>query len=381
MTEATISTLGGSSSHSRNLTEWTQKHGRKILAALGVALVLALAIYLLFLRPGTTPTAAGEASTALTVTTATPQRTTWSDSVTGRGVVAPWQEASISAQIGSYQLVDVRVNVGAYVRRGQVLARLNPAILRAEVSELEARQAQAVAEDRRARGLQEVGGISDQEALRYATEAKTVAALLAAKRLELQYTTIRAPDDGLISAREATLGAVVSPGQELFRLIRRNRLEWRGEIAARDFLAVRQGQTVTLTLPDGGSAEARIRDLAPSLDPETRLGIVYADILPGSAARAGMYVEGDIAMGESAALTVPAESVVTRDGRNYVMLLSRASGTSKVTLRGVTTGRRESREVEITDGLAGNAILVRRGAAFLDDGDIVTIAGTGTRRP
>ncbi|PZQ21696.1 MAG: efflux RND transporter periplasmic adaptor subunit [Sphingopyxis macrogoltabida] len=322
-----------------------------------------------------------EASAALTVTVATPGRVIWTDSLSAQGVISAWQEASIGTQVGSYQLIDVKVNVGDQVRRGQVLARLNPALLRAEEAELVARQMQAAANDARARGLQEVGGISDQEALQFATEARTAAALLAAKRLELRYTAIVAPDDGVISARMATLGAVVPAGQELFRMIRQNRLEWRGELDAEQLKSVRKGQAVALTLPDGGIARAVVRQVAPALTDTSRLAVVYADIVPGSIARAEMYVSGAIAVGDSPALVVPAECVVIRDGRSFVILAPGSAKTAKVTLRGVTTGRRNGGLIEIERGLSGSERLVQRGAAFLKEGDPVAIARPGKAQP
>jgi hypothetical protein len=164
-------------------------------------------------------------------------------------------------------------------------------------------------------------------------------------------------------------------------MIRKNRLEWRGELTAQHLVVARHDQMVTLSLPGGGSARAKIRAFAPALDAASRLGIVYADILPGSSARAGMYANGAIAVGQSAALVVPAECVVIRDGRSYVMLLSRPGKRSDVALRAVTTGRRKHDQVEIAHGLTGTEQLVRRGAAFLDDGDVVDIADAGKARP
>ena len=358
---------------------------RRRARAIGIGLVLLLvaggSLHQLILKPEERPAASGPSHAALTVTTARPRRMTWPDVLVAQGAIAPWEEASVGTQIGSYQLTEVRANVGDQVRRGQVLARLNPALLRAEEVQLVARHAQADANDRRARGLQGAGGISDQEALQFATEARTTSALLAAKRLELQYTYIRAPDDGVISARSATTGAVVPAGQELFRMIRKNRLEWRGELTAQHIAVARRGQMITLSLPGGSKARAKIREFAPTLDATSRLGIVYADLLPGSPARAGMYANGAIAVGESGALVVPAECVVIRDGRSYVMLLSTPGKRSDVALRAVTTGRRNGDQVEIVRGLTGTEHLVRRGAAFLDDGDVVDIADAGKARP
>ena len=54
------------------------------------------------------------------------------------------------------------------------------------------------------------------------------------QQLRLRQTRVLAPDNGVISARSATVGAVLPAGQELFRLIRQGRLEWRAEVAAAD---------------------------------------------------------------------------------------------------------------------------------------------------
>lgn len=357
------------------------RHSRwKIVGTAAAMLILAGAICYVVLRPADGQSTSRQPHAALSVTTAVPRRMTWPDVLNAQGAIAAWEEASIGTQIGSYRLTEIRANVGDQVKRGQVLARLNPALLRAEEAQLLARRAQADANDRRARGLQAAGGISDQDALQFATEARTATALLSAKRLELDYTAIRAPDDGVISARSATTGAVVPAGQELFRMIRQNRLEWRGELTATQIRVARRGQTIALDLPDGTGARAKIREFAPTLDAQTRLGIVYADILPGSRARAGMYAEGAIAVGRSPALVVPAECIVIRDGRTYVMMLPSSGERSIVRLRGVTTGRRHGDGVEITRGLARAERLVRRGAAFLDDGDMVDIVDAGKTR-
>lgn len=318
---------------------------------------------------------------ALTVTVVTPMHEIWPNTLVAQGVIAAWEEASIGTQIGSYQLIDIRANVGDQVSRGQVLARLNPALLKAEEAQLQARHEQALTNDHRAKALLTAGGISDQEALQYATEARTTNALLAAKQLELRYTAILAPDDGAITARSATLGAVAPTGQELFRMIRKNRLEWRGELTSEQIGLARKGQSVTLALPDGTSANAKIREFAPAFDPATRLGIIYADIPPGSAARAGMYVTGSIGVSRSSALIVPAECIVIRDGRSYVMLAERSGKISSAASRAVEVGRRNSQFVEILSGLGGNEQLVRRGAALLNDGDLIRIAPTKMARP
>lgn len=330
--------------------------------------------YLIFSAKAAQTPAAAQSVPALTVTVSTPERVVWPDIVSASGAIAPWQEASISAQIGSYQLVEVGVNVGDQVRRGQVLARLNPALLRAEEAQLLARYEQAKANSQRALDLKSSGGVSDQEVLAAETEAKTATAVLAAKQLELRYTAVLAPDDGVITARTATLGAVVPPGQELFRMIRQNRLEWRGELTAPEIKAVAIGRKIGLTLPDGSRANAVVRQTAPAMDAQSRLALVYADVAPGSRARAGMYVTGEIAVGESSGLAAPADCLVIRDGRSYVMVVDEGRGPPTVRVRAVKPGRRNGGLIEILDGVGGNERLVVSGAGFLNDGDVVRIA-------
>ena len=350
---------------------------RSVLAAMMAAALLAGAWYLLSDdSEGDGATAQEQRTPALTVTTATPRSVIWPITITASGSIAAWQEASVGAQIGGYQIVEVRVNVGDQVRRGDVLARFDSALLRAEEAQLLANDEQAIADRDRALALQREGAISDQEVLKLVTAAKVSAALLASKRLQLRYTDVVAPDDGVISARSATLGAVPAPGEELFRLIRDGRLEWRGELTAAQLSSVNKGQSVELALPDGSTAFARVREIAPSLDERSRLGVIYADITPGSHARAGMFANGNIVVGTATALVVPAECVVIRDGRTYVVKLADEHETPAVTLQAVTLGRRRSDEVEIVSGITEADMLMKAGAGFLSEGDFVRIADT-----
>lgn len=351
-------------------------HARRnwlVLTTFAIAALAAISIIIL--------TDSGSAATevptqpvpALTVTSTTPREANWPIVLNASGSVTAWQEASVGAQIGGYQLIEVLVDVGDHVSQGQVLARLDPALLQAEEAVLLANHEQAEANHRRALELQSRGSISDQDALQSITLARTTAASLDGKRLQLRYTNVVAPDDGTISSRSATLGAVVPTGQELFQLIRQDRLEWRGELTAMQLAQVRIGQEIALQLPDGTTAAATVRQTSPTLNATTRLAIVYADVDQGSNARSGMYAEGRIELEQSAALVVPAQSVIIRDGRSHVPTLAEEGAVSTIALRRVTVGRRLGEEIEITEGLDAGERIVVQGAGFLNDGDIVRI--------
>src|SRR5690606_1313787 len=235
----------------------------------------------------------------------------------------------------------------------------------------------------RARRLRSSGALSEQSILQATTRAtveaaaaRSAQAALASLDVQLAQTVLRAPDDGVISAREASLGAVPERGQTLFRLMRQDRLEWRGELAAEQLAQVRPGQAVELHLPGGGQAQATVRRLAPGLDERSRLGRVHADIRPGSSASAGMFAEGAIVQAPSPALVVPAASLVLRDGRSLVFELQSAGPRSRARAREVRTGRRLGTEVEVVEGLAPGARIVASGAGLLADGDVVEIVAS-----
>jgi len=116
--------------------------------------------------------------------------------------------------------------------------------------------------------------------------------------------------------------------------------------------------------------EGRIRRIAPQIDPQTRNGLVYVDLQPGDALRAGLFARGDFVLGESPALTLPQSAVLLRDGFSYVF---RIDG-SKVRQQKVQVGRREADRVEIHSGLAAGTAVVESGVGFLVDGDTVRVA-------
>lgn len=337
-----------------------------------VALVGGLVIAAIFMSAPTrsaTQTDTQPAS-ALTVTVATATTLSWPVKLEASGSIAPWEEAVIGSQVSNLRLVQLYVNVGDAVKRGQLLASFDAALLEADATRLNANWLQAESNRKRALQLKGTGGISDQDVLQYETQADVAKALLTGTQLQLRYAKVIAPDDGLISARSATVGAVYGNGQELFRMIRQGRLEWRGELTALQLAHVTPGQRITLALPDDSSAVAVVRELAPDLNTETRLGIAYADIEPGSTARAGMYAKGLVNLAMRAAVVIPAASVVIRDGRSYV---PRVVDNDRISLQPVTVGRRQNNQVEIVSGINVADSVVEQGAAFLNDGDRVHI--------
>lgn len=357
-------------------------------AALAVAaLVLALGGGLLLAQGARSQPAPAPAAPrpALSVSVTSPQSAQWAQVLAANGNVAPWQESVIGAELGGVALSQVRVNVGDTVRRGQSLAQLVDDTVRADVAqaratlaEAEAALAEARANAERARALQQSGALSAQQITQYLTGEQTAAARVQAARaqfdaqaLRLRKTQVLAPDDGVISARAAAVGTVVQPGQELFRLIRQGRLEWRAEVPAADLVRIRVGQAVQLSTPGGSTVPGTVRMLAPTVDAQTRNALVYVDLrVPaGSDVRAGMFARGEISLQQRRVLTLPAAAVLLREGFSTVLVVG---PDNRVTQRKVEVGQRRGDRVEVR-GLDTQARVVERGGAFLADGDTVQV--------
>lgn len=321
---------------------------------------------------------------ALAVTTTLAASAQWPQKLSANGNVAAWQEASIGAEVSGLRLTEVNVNVGDAVRRGQELARFSDVTVRADVAqaaaavaETEAALAEARANADRARRLQDSGALSAQQISQYLTAERTAGArlesaraTLANQQTRLQQTRLLAPDGGVISARLATVGTVVPAGQELFRLIRDSRIEWRAEVTAAELQRVRIGQKATVFAPGSGEVRGTVRMIAPTVDARTRLGVVYVDLPAGSGLKAGMFARGEFELGRSAALTLPQSAVVQREGFSYVY---RVGADSKAVQTKVTVGRRLAERIEIVAGLDPAARVVATGAPFLTDGDLLRV--------
>jgi RND family efflux transporter MFP subunit len=196
-----------------------------------------------------------------------------------------------------------------------------------------------------------------------------------AARLRLGFATLVAPDAGVISARTAQPGQIVSSGTDLLRLIRQGRLEWRAELTEGDLTRVRVGTPVELKSPSGQRILGKVRAVSPAVDPATRTGILYADLPTPGDLRAGMFAQGQVLLGATSATVLPRESVVFRDGFPYVFVARPArpgeSAAFNVEQRRISIGAQRGELTEVQAGLKPTERVVVRGAGFLSDGDLV----------
>jgi hypothetical protein len=153
-------------------------------------------------------------------------------------------------------------------------------------------------------------------------------------------------------------------------MIRKGRLEWRAEVPSADLSRLRPGMPVSVVTAGGGTVDGKGRMVAPTVDPQTRNGIVYVDLAPSPAARAGMFARGEFELGATQGQTQPQSAVLLRDGFSYEL---RVGADNKVAETKVTVGRRVGERIEITGGLDAQARVVASGGGFLSDGDTVRV--------
>ncbi len=335
----------------------------------------------------------GSSPAALSVTVARPMSAVWPEELSASGWLEAWQEAVISAEVGQVRVTAVNADVGDSVAKGDVLAELSQdrlkndiAALQASVDSAEAALDKATADADRARQLKGSGSVSDQQIVEYLVDERkakadldSAKADLASSKLDLERTRIIAVSDGVVSSRSAALGDVVSQGQELFRLIRDNRIEWQAEVPANELEKIDVGTPAEISSPRG-TVNGTVRQIAPSASSKTGRVIVYVELTPPEDApqpTIGMMASGIFRLGESAALSVPSTAIVVADGFSYVFVLDGEDG-SKVTRVKVDTGRRQDDRVELLGDFPADAEVIQSGGAFLSEGVTVNVVDDET---
>jgi RND family efflux transporter MFP subunit len=349
---------------------------------------------------------AATAKPALTVSLTQAKAGSLPIKLSANGSVTAWQEASVGAEANGLRVAELHAAIGDHVKRGQLLAsfaaesvQADVALARASVAEASANAAEAAANADRARAVQGTGALSAQQINQYLTaelaakaRVDSAKAQLDAQQLRLKHTRLEAPDDGIISARNATVGSVVGAGTEMFKLIRNGRLEWRGEVTSSEIGRIAAGTAVVVTAPGGAQMKGRVRMVAPTVDATTRNGLVYVDLIglvsggtephavgsAGTSFKQGMFARGEFALGSSGGLTVANTAIVVRDGFSYVY---RVGGDNRVSQLKVQTGRMLGDQVELLGGVKAEDKLVASGASFLSEGDLVKVVDSKPNVP
>ena len=364
--------------------------------AIGVGVLLAIVAVVWAMtssKPAAPPAAAADQDLPL-VSVLTPKFQSVSANVTFSGTISARYDMPIGTEGDGGRIVAVLVEAGDRVKAGQVLARLDPSVVSAQVNQLAATVDQAVAqaalseaEYQRAKGVEAAGALSAEEIERRraasitdAARAKVAAAQLAEAQARLGRTQIRAPSDGLVLTRTAEVGQTAIPGGEpLFRLASGSEIEMRGQIAEQDLASVQVGQPANVYLT--GIAEpfkGKVRLLGAVIDPATRLGDIRIELVPHPSLRPGAFARAQVRVSEAERAVLPQTAVLADAQGNYVLVVNDKQEAER---RAVHVADTTADGFVIDSGLKGDERVIGTAGGFLRAGERVAVAEEASAGP
>jgi RND family efflux transporter MFP subunit len=327
------------------------------------------------------PAASPPAVTAIPVRIAPVLREQLARPVHASGRVGYAAETRLSFKVGGV-VARILVDDGARVRRGQVLARLDPREIDAQLSSAESSRVKAERDLERARALRREDAVPG-EVLENATTAAEVARANAdAARFNRRFSEIRAPGDGVVLARLVETGEVVGPGTPILMVgagdarVGAARVVRIG-VADRDVvrLAVGDAAEIRMDALPGQTLEGAVDEIAPAATATTGAFEVTVRIDGAAAARLASGIVARVAVTPRAAgavTTVPLSALVDADGaRGRVFAV--AADRKHVSPREVDIAFLGGERVAIAGGLDGVAQVVSEGAAYLDEHSVIAV--------
>ena len=356
-----------------------------LIAAAAVAALIALVLFMTMGGEKKPAEGAGAGPGQVpTVSVVVPGRSQVGRMITASGPLGARRDQPVGIAGQGGRVVRVLVDAGSWVRAGQVLAIIDRSVQAQQASQLAAQVEAARANARLAennydravslqgRGFVSKAEIDSKKATRDAAYAqvRVAQAQLAATRAEIGRLSVVAPTGGLILERNVELGQVVGAGSPaLFRLAEGGQMEMQAQLSQQDLAFVRVGMPATVT-PVGSSRSfsGSLWQVAPVIDPQTRLGTVRIAVPFDPSMRPGGFAEAKISSGTTTAPLLPQSAVLSDDKGNYVYVIN---AKNEVERRGIKIGNVDDTGVTISSGISGNEAVVLSAGPFLNPGQKV----------
>jgi membrane fusion protein, multidrug efflux system len=313
------------------------------------------------------------------------------ENVSLTGEIQPRYQADLGFRVNG-KILERPVDVGTQVKKGDLLARLDPQqyrqdleVAKSEIAVAEAEVTRSQAQEYRQRELLK-NGHTTQVAYDQALKTfKTAQARLDAARARqvqasenLGYTELKADNDGVITAIGADPGQVVSAGQMVARLAQPGEREAVFNIAEGAFKKRPTDPTVTVHLVSNPEIETagKVRYISPQADPATRTYTVRVS-LPDAPPqmRLGANVVGTVTLDQGQTVSIPGAALFQKDGKPAVWLVEKDS---TVQLKPITVQRYQGDSVVVGDGLAQGDVVVTAGVQKLLPGQKVALMDAST---
>jgi HlyD family secretion protein len=355
---------------------------RRRIVLIAAAAVIVIGLILFFvMRPA--PKDATPAALP-TVTYIVPGRSAVSATVAATGTLSAKREMPVGVAGEGGMVSRVLVDAGDWVRAGQVLATVDPAVQAAQTLQQKAQIAAAQADAKLAqstldralalvsRGFISKADIDTRTAARDGANAKVrlAEAQYREQAARLGRLDIRAPAAGFVLARDVESGQIVSSGSPaLFRIAMNGELEMRAKLAEQDLAGVRVGMPVVVT-PIGSSQTftGSVWQVSPIIDPVTRQGEARVQLAYAPALRPGGFASANFSAANTQAPILPESAVMSDAQGNYVYIID---GQTRVARRNVKVGDVSDAGIAVLTGLDGTERVVYSAGAFLNVGEKV----------
>lgn len=358
---------------------------RRLLWIIGIVLaVLALGGYFYSHREAAGEAEAGKAGAEQVVSVVVPGRTAVSKTVIASGTLAARRELPVGIAGEGGKVVSVLVDAGDWVKAGQVLAVVDRSVQSEQITAQAASVAVADADARlaqanldRAIKLVDRGFISKADVDKLtatrdsaAAQVRVARATLGQLRASAARLNVVAPAAGLVLTRGIEPGQVIGSGTGvLFSIAKDGEMEMQAHVSEADLSQMRVGESASV-MPVGGKQAftGQIWQVAPTVNEQTREGIVRVALAYDNALRPGGFATATILSGMVEAPLLPESAIQSDDKGSYVYVV----GTdNKVVRRNVKTGVVTEKGIAVIEGLSGSEHVVLRAGGFLNPGDKV----------
>lgn len=285
------------------------------------------------------------------------------------GAVEAAQRASLAAKVTGV-VESIRVAPGSRVKQGEVLATLDAREIKARLDQAEAAQEQARRDFARVERLLNSGASTRADFDAANTRLRTAEAGLVEARTMMQYTSITAPFDGVVTRKLTEVGDLATPGRPLFEMENSSLLRFECEVpeALVDRLSLAAKLPVRIDAA-GADLTSTVSEIAPSASAGSRTFLVKLDLPPADRVRPGQFGRARVPVAERAAIRVPDDAVIARGQLDTVFVVR----DGRAILRVVRTGGLADGMREVVGGLEPGEIVVTGGGPLLEDGAAVEV--------
>jgi membrane fusion protein (multidrug efflux system) len=298
----------------------------------------------------------------------------------GTAPIEAHDEAVVVAKVGG-EVRQIYVEEGDFVKAGQVLARLDGDRLRLTLAQTDANLRKLERDYKRTLDLSEKGLVSKSTAENTKYDLDALRASYDSAKLELDYTEIRAPITGVVSARNIKVGNTIRPNDPTFTVTNLDPLLAYVHVPEKEYrkIASGQGAEVVVDALGGQSFSGSISRISPTVDPQTgtfRARVEVPD--PTRTLKPGMFARVNIVYERRQdALQLPRTAILDADGQQSVYVVADGKAQQRV----IRTGLANGGWIQVLDGLRGDEKVVTVGQAGLKTGTPVKVVGEAVPQP